>query len=339
MTTPVRLTLVVFVLTALPACPALADLSVSGLEIQPRLDIRGRGGSNAPETLRIMQSEVNIRFSVNKDDEELVALALAPNFETAMTGRARQMHFANFYSVWNFGVDKPKVKVGQFVVPFGTLAEYDTHQLLLQTPYARTLGIRLDRGLAIEGFRGDLDYQFSLTSGDGRGRRNGSYAANLRVARDYESGDDFYRLGLSLLHGEQMPVYRTTPMPLPMGPAGTPTRADKDRVALDVDWLHGIDNFRAEIVLGTDDGDFVNGQWVSWNHPFSYDTDLTVQADRWHQRDGVSYGFGASLHHRLDDLSGVRLAYEPRFARPDNAENKSLGLVTVQWYRNFTLEW
>ena len=126
-----------------------------------------------------MQVEVNIRFSVNKDDEELVAFALAPNLETAMTGRARQMHFSNFYSVWNFGVDKPKLKVGQFIVPFGTLAEYDTHALVLQTPYARTLGIRLDQGFALEGFRGELDYQFSLTRGDGRGRESSSYAANL----------------------------------------------------------------------------------------------------------------------------------------------------------------
>lgn len=318
---------------------ASADLTVTGLEVQPRLDIRARGGANVPESLRVMQAEVNIRFSVNQDDTELVAIALSPNFETDMSGRARDMHFSNFYSVWNFGVDKPKLKLGQFVVPFGTLAEYDTHPLILQTPYARTLGVRIDQGLAIEGRQGETDYQLSFTTGNGRGIRDGSYAANLRLARDFEQGDDAYRVGLSLLHGEQMPVFPTDPMPLPMAHHMEPMRADKDRIAVDLDWLHGIDNIRSEMVVGWDDGDFVNGQWLSWNHPFSYETDLTVQADRWQQSDGVSYGLGVSLHHRLDDLSGVRLAFEPRWAEPKVGPGQSIGLVTAQWYRNFALEW
>ena len=320
------------------AALATADLSVTGLEVQPRLDIRARGGTNVPESLRVMQAEVNIRFSINQDDAELVSIALSPNFETDMSGRARDMHFSNFYSVWNFGVDKPKLKLGQFVVPFGTLAEYDTHPLILQTPYARTLGVRIDQGLAVEGRLDETDYQLSLTTGNGRGIRDGSYAAGLRLARDFERGDDAFRVGVSLLHGEQMPVFATSPMPLPMSHM-KPTRADKERIAVDLDWLHGIDNIRSELVFGWDDGDFVNGQWLSWNHPFSYDTELTVQADRWQQRDGVSYGLGASVHHRLDDLSGVRVAYEPRWARPDVGPDDSLGLVTAQYYRNFTVEW
>ena len=323
-----------FVSTPDPAC---ADLSIGGVEVLPRLDIRARGGSGVPDTLRVMQSEIDIRFSVNKDDEELVAFSLGPNVETAMTGRGRQMHFANYYGVWNFGVDKPKLKFGQFVVPFGTMAEYDTHDLVLQTPYARTLGVRLDQGLAIEGYRGEVDYALSLTSGDGRGRTNGSYAASFRMARDYEVDDDVYRLGLSLLHGKSMPVFPIMPMPIPM--AGRPqSRADKERIAVDLDWLHGIDSIRAEVVLGLDDGDPVNGQWALWNHPFSYDTELTLHADRWQGRNGVAYGAGASLHHRLDDLTGVRVAYEPRWARPDGMLDSSSGVMTVQWYRNFLFE-
>ena len=339
MRTPTSVALVVPVVLMLAGVPALGDLSITGLEVLPRLDIRARGGSGPPETLRLMQSEINLRFSINKDDEELVSFALSPNFETGMQGRARQMHFSNYYSVWNFGVDKPKLKAGQFVVPFGAMADYDTHPLILQPPYARTLGLRLDRGVAVEGFRGDLDWAFSLTGGDGRGRADSSYAANLRVARDFEVGDDAYRVGLSLLHGEQMPVFATQPAPLPMAKMGLLGRADKDRLALDLDWLRGIDNIRAELTFGWDDGDFVHGQWLSWNHPFSYETELTLQADRWQARDGVSFGLGASLHHRLDDLSGIRVAYEPRWARPDWGGSNSAGLVTVQWYRNFALEW
>ncbi|MHB8997223.1 MAG: hypothetical protein ACYC63_18405 [Armatimonadota bacterium] len=325
--------------------PAFADLSISGVEVNPRLDLRLWGGSGVTDQFEVMATEINMRFSVNKDEEELFSVALAPNLYTDMEGRGRQMHFSNYYGIWNFGLDKPKLQFGQFVIPFGTLAEYDTHPLVLQTPYARTLGVRIDQGLALVGYRGETDYWLSLTSGDGRGRTNGSYAANLRLARDYERGDDAYRVGLSLLHGKQMPVFAPDTMPVPhdMG-MGTEmdedmmlSRADKTRVALDLDWLRGVDNVRAEFVAGWDDGDFVHGQWLSYNHPFSYDTDLTVQAEHWRQRDGKVYGLGLSLHHRLDELSGIRAAFEPRWARSDVGPDDSIGLFTIQYYKNWLI--
>jgi len=99
-----------------------------------------------------------------------------------MTGRARQMHFSNAYALVNLGIGRPKVKLCQYVVPFGTLAEYDTHGIVLQTPYARTLGIRLDRGIAVEGSSSGYDYWLSLSGGDGRGSFRGGHAAVARVA-------------------------------------------------------------------------------------------------------------------------------------------------------------
>ena len=35
-----------------------------------------------------------------------------------------------------------------------------------------------------------------------------------------------------------------------------PMRADKDRLAVDLDWLRGIDNIRSEMVVGWDDKKF-----------------------------------------------------------------------------------
>lgn len=319
--------------------PALADLSVSGVEINPRLDLRLWSGRNVTDQFEVMTTEINMRFSVNKDEEELLAVALAPNLYTDMRGRGRQMHFSNYYGVWNFGLNKPKLQFGQFVIPFGTLAEYDTHPLVLQTMYARTLGVRIDQGLALVGYRGETDYWLSLTSGDGRGRTNGSYAANLRLARDYERGDDAYRVGLSLLHGKQMPVFHPDALPVPhdmgMDEHMMLSRADKTRVALDLDWLRGVDNIRAELVAGWDNGDFVHGQWLSYNHPFSYDTDLTLQAEHWRQRNGKVYGLGLALHHRLDELSGLRAVFEPRWAQSDLEPGDSIRLFTIQYYKNW----
>ncbi len=330
-----RLAPIALVLALTVCVPAAAELAVTALQITPRLDLRARAGNPTDEVARIQQLEASVVFSVTDGGSELATFAFQGNLETPMTGRARQMHFRNAYTVINLGIGKPKVKLGQFVLPFGTLAEYDTHNFALQTPYARTLGIRIDRGLELTGSTPELDYWLALMSGDGRGRHDDGYAAMARVAWDRDIGDDFLRTGVTALVGEQMPVFPTNPMAVPMGMDGMVTHADKWRAAIDLDWLHGIDNIRAEIVLGADDGDVVNGQWVYYNHPFSYERDLSLQADRWKQADGTSWGAGAQYHQRLDDLSGMRLSYEKRWAERASAMDATSDMWTLQYYRDW----
>ena len=326
---------VIVCLVLLTVTGATAGVKVGAVEMTPRLDLRAKAGQPTAQTVRVQQAEVGVRFSVGDGEKEWANFALQSVLETPMTGRARQMHFSNFYVVSNLGGGKPKVKVGQFVVPFGTLAEYDTHALLLQTPYARTLGLRLDRGAAVEGFVGDWDYWLSATSGDGRTRHNGGYALSLRMARDWEPGDDFVRVGFSYLEGKQMPTFPANPMPVPMGMDEMVTFKDKRRMAVDVDWLRGIDNIRAELVVGQDNSKWVEGQWLYYNHPFSYETDLTLQADRWRQEDGTSYGLGTEIRHRLDDWSGLRLSYEHRWAHRKPAAHRSADLWTLEYYHEY----
>jgi hypothetical protein len=316
---------------------AWSQWSLTGLQVKPYLDVRAQASSGEPTTLRVMQSEVDIRISVTRKGEEFASVALEPAVSTVMEGRGRQMHYSNYYSVFNFGVGKPKLKVGQFVVPFGTLAEYDTHPLVLQTPYARTLGIRIDRGLGLETLRGKTDFRMSVTSGDGRTRHDNGYAITARVARDYERGNDTVRVGLSGMYGHGMPVFKPLPDPIPMALDMQPAEwVNKGRLAVDLDWLHSIDNIRAEFVIGWDQGSPVHGEWVLFNHPFSYNTEFTVQADQWHQPSGSVAGFGVELHHRLDDFSGLRLTGEHRRATTAG-EAETLSTLTLQYYRNFDL--
>ncbi len=315
--------------------PAWAELGLSAIQALPRLDVRMRGGEPIADTLRVMQLETGLLLSVTDGESELATVLLELNAETPMTGRARQMHFSNAYALINTGTGSPRLKVGQFVVPFGTLAEYDTHDIPLQTPYARTLGIRLDRGIGIEGFSDEWDYQSAVTSGDGRHRHANGYALTARAARDYEFGDDFLRVGISGLVGEEMPVFPTNAMSLSMGMDDMVEHRDKWRLALDADWLRGIDNIRAEFVFGADDGDSVDGQWLSYNHPFSYGEDVTVQADRWRQDDGESYGLGAQYHRRIDDWSGVRAAYEKRWVSRSALPDTDSDTWTIQYYREW----
>ena len=315
--------------------PAWAELGLSAVQALPRLDLRLTGGDPMADGLRIMELQTGLVLSVTDGETELATVSLELNAETPMAGRARQMHFSNAYALINTGVGSPKLKLGQFVVPFGTLAEYDTHGLVLQTPYAQTLGIRLDRGIGLEGTSGDWDYWLTATSGDGRHRHEGGYAVTARAARDYEFGDDFLRVGISGLVGRQMPVFHTNAMSLPMGMDDMVMHHDKWRVGLDFDWLREIDNIRAELVFGSDDGDFVDGQWLSYNHPFSYGEDVTVQADRWRQHDGESRGLGAQYHRRIDDWSGVRVAYEKRWASHPGLPGTDSDTWTIQYYRDW----
>lgn len=332
-------------MTVLAGAPSAAALEITAMQVQPRLDLRATRGGHMGDSLGIKQAEINLVAWISHDGSELVNLNLQHNFETPMTGRAEKMHFSNLYAVFNLGVGEPAVKVGQFVVPFGTLAEFDTHEVPLQTPYARTLGIRIDRGIALEGRDGEWDWSTSLTTGDGRERHDGGWAGIARVARDYEMGHDIVRVGVSGLVGRNMPVFPTNPMDIPMGLDDEVEHVDKWRVALDLDWLRGIDNIRAEFVFGGDDGEFVDGQWLYYEHPFSYDSEIVFQGDRWNQPDGTSYGVGVQYHHRLDDWSGIRVAAERRWADLDRmsamsemghgAHSTRDDLFTVQYYRDW----
>ena len=325
------------VLFAAFAGAAWGQWSVSGVQVKPFLEVGAPTGVSTPDAFRAMDAEVDMRLSLNHGGQEFAAFALEPVVATEMSGRGRQMHFSNYYGVFNFGVGKPKLRIGQFIVPFGTLAEYDTHLMVLQTPYARTLGIRMDRGLELDALRAGMDLRLSVTSGDGRGRHDGGYAAVARAARDYERGNDTFRLGLSALHGKNMPVLETMPDPLPMGEESAPLEwVSKDRLAADLDWLHGRDNIRAELVAGWDDGRFVNGTWVLFNHPFSYKTDLTVQGDHWRQGSGSVVGVGAELRYRLDDVTDLRIAGEYRQGTTDEG-TRHLSTLTVAWLRTFDL--
>ncbi len=321
--------------TVLAGAPAAqASLDITALQVTPRLDLRATRGGHMGDQVGIKMAEINLVAWISSGDSELVSLNLQHNLETPMTGRAEQMHFNNLYAVFNLGVGRPAVTVGQFVVPFGTLAEFDTHEVILQTPYARTLGIRIDRGIKAEGRQDDWDWWTSLTTGDGRERHDGGWALIARGARDWEMGNDLVRVGISGLVGENMPVFPTNHMDMPMGLDDEVEHFDKWRLALDLDWLRGIDNIRAELVFGGDNGDFVDGQWLYYEHPFSFDSDITVQADRWSQPDGISHGVGVQYHRRIDDYSGLRLAAEKRWA-DHGGMSMSDDLFTIQYYRDW----
>jgi hypothetical protein len=89
------------------------------------------------------------------------------------------------------------------VIPFGLLADYDIHTQVVQTPFARTLGLRLDPGLGVLGVLGQFDYRLWLSNGNGPDMMDNDKGkvVTARVAPRFLLGDAEMTLGLSGLYG------------------------------------------------------------------------------------------------------------------------------------------
>ncbi len=182
------------------------------------------------------------------------------------------------------------MKVGQFVIPFGTLADYETHTRVFQSLYANSLGIRIDPGVEVDGYLGDAEYQISVTNGNGpfRSDIDGNKVVVARIVKTLQVGEDDLKVGLSALTG-RLPVFSLVGDPLMDGTSAALVNlrtseavgqndragfAEKTRYAVDIEYYRGIDLIRAEFVAGEDDGRSANGQWIQVEHPLSYKTSL-----------------------------------------------------------------
>lgn len=312
-----------------------------------RMDTRGMSGTEIKTKPELMAAEAELLISAGSRLDAAVQVPLA----TSMKGRGKDMHFGNAYAVIKGNIGQPSYKLGQFVIPFGNLADYETHTRILQTLYPYSLGIRIDRGLQIDGFLGrDTEFALSATTGNGpgRGRNDGSYAFVARAARRMMVGDDDVKIGFSTLRG-RLPVFSVMSDPLMDGreamlqdvttgmtvPQSDPMGfADKTRYAVDVEYYRGIDLVRAEAVIGTDNGKSVGGYWLQIEHPFNYKTSLAGLFGRWNQAHGNWRNIGVGLEHKLQDARILRLALERRRAS-DMGMSMNMNMATLQYLTEF----
>jgi len=236
---------------------ALAGTSVRlGGALIPRFMYDETGSS-----FELMGAEANIQAQVTSETRDIVTALIQVRAGSAMSGWTSGFHFGEAYALFPLGLSLPTIRVGQAVIPFGLLADYDIHTQVIQTPFARTLGLRLDPGLGILGALGQLDYRLWLSNGNGPDMMDNDQGKVLtaRVAPRFLLGDAEMTPGLSVLFGS-LPYWSLDS--LDKMDEGPRFYASKYRLGLDnsVDW--GPLTVRLEGVLGGDasQADEVRGQ-------------------------------------------------------------------------------
>jgi len=178
------------------------------------------------------------------------------------------------------------LKVGQFQVPFGLLAVYDPHLLILQPLYAQSLGLRTDFGVALSGrLYGYLNYDFALTTGTGPNHLdvNPNRVATFRLGRTFTTRNGVVNVGGSLLQG-RLPITDLTadnPFAIELPPSGR-VRADrggfisKSRIGGDVSYGFHRAIARGEFVVGADADKRVLGYYAEGDYRFTGRTSAAV---------------------------------------------------------------
>jgi hypothetical protein len=290
---------------------------------------------------QLMAAEVEATATVANAERDVLDLALQWPYVTQMAGiddRGREMHFGNAYGIYKFGLGKPNLRVGQFVVPFGNLTYYETHTRPIQSLYPQSLGLRIDRGVSLEGIAGDTDYWLSVVGGNGaRGDNNDSPAVIGRAARRLDLPGGTLTAGVSALYGTDLP--RFSPLVDPMmdeDMSGMPMVdfTDKTRIGLDAEYATGPTVWRAELVGGRDGDGHVNGQFLQWNRALNDRQEVSAQVARWEQPDGRRLRVGAAFSHQPNDLTTLRASVERSLGHTP-LEDRNETMVSLQVLREF----
>jgi hypothetical protein len=286
--------------------------------------LSGMGGM---ETIRgrMMSLEVESTATLNNGNRDLFDFSAQWPYYTQMEGvdgRGKPMHFFNAYGVFKFGLGKPNLRFGQFVLPFGNLPYYETHTRPLQSLFPQSLGVRIQRGVSLEGFLGKWDYWLAAMGDDDA--REGS----LRLARRFDLSRGTLITGFSALHGRNMP--RFSPLLDPMMDEAlmdmpvehSVSFTNKTRVGLDSEYSMGRELLRAELIVGRDSEGGTNGQYFQWNYSFTEKDELTGQIARWSQPTGTRLRYGGWYSRRLGRFLTARLWFERSHARETETDGK-----------------
>ena len=209
-----------------------------------RLDANG-------SSFTLMGAEAEITARVSSKTRDIVTAALQLWAQPDMRDWTMGYHFGLAYAVVPLGLRLPQIKVGQAVIPFGLLADYDTHIQIVQTPFARTLSQRIDLGAGLQGSIAQTAYALWVSNGTGPYRLDNdrNKVVTLRIAPKFLLGDAEMTWGVSGLAGT-LPFWQLDSMMMAMD--GPHFYRMKYRAALDntSDW--GPLTIRLEGVAGRD---------------------------------------------------------------------------------------
>lgn len=321
----------VFMLVLL-VLPASAGIRT---DFNTELIYRYMKGHDAPATFDLPGVELSPQITLTGESGDIMTLAFQIFAGGTMHDAMKDMHYGNAYLLIPTGLGKPTFKIGQQIIPFGNLAEYDTHSQIMQTLYAKSLGLRIDSGLSVYGMAGKYDYWAMVGNGNGPGFMDNDHNKVIsgRIARTYSINTTDLRLGLSALHGNlphYMPgedVYQDM-MGMPMKEL---TEA-KSRYALDLEVSNGPLLVRGEIVGGKNDlrngsnpvlkGDAI-GYYAEVRYALNDRWEVMGKYDYWRPYapiDEITTSTGLGLQYAINKNLQLQLAVE-RF------ENKNISGV------------
>lgn len=215
-----------------------------------------------------------------------------------------------------------RAKVGQFVLPFGLMAVYDTSLQPIQTLYDRAIGLRVDTGLALEGEYGPYHWAGALTTGAGPDRSDpdGSKLITFRLGRTVATSLGVFEVGGSLLSGRAPQTSWDTELPA-SGYSYGRAFVDKTRIAGDGQYFFGPLTLRAELVFGGDGDESVWGYFAEANYKVTPRLTLVALRKLWNfpeQSDpAVNYSqsnsvatTGAGINFNFGNGLFVRALYE-----------------------------
>ncbi len=169
------------------------------------------------------------------------------------------------------------------MLPFGLLAVYDTPLQPIQTLYEKSLGLRVDTGVMLEGRYGDYRYAGSITAGTGPNRiefdDNAVFA--FRLARSVNLPKiGPAEIGGSLLSGK-LPRTDSSTLLYPSGTVETQSVVKSTRFAADGQIFRDPWTFRGEIVFGGNDNEPVYGYFAEANYRINRNFSTVAFGRRW----------------------------------------------------------
>jgi hypothetical protein len=262
-------------------------------------------------------------------------------YETDNRGTATdRLRASELYAYYRFlfpGVTA-NVRVGQFVLPFGLIAVYDTPLQPIQTLYEKSLGLRVDTGIMLEGEYGPYHYAGAITTGSGPNRRdiNEGRLYTFRLERSVDTKIGRVQIGGSLLTGKGPVTTFETELPA-SGTSGARDFVDMTRFAGDGQYFLGPWTARGEIVFGANEENPVWGYFAEGDYRVLPSLELVAYTKRWNFPDkpqqANSLGFGANFTVAKGLI--LRALYEYERDVPIGSDPFATRRFTIQTRLNF----
>ena len=257
------------------------------LDVRTRTSDTGRRGG-----VWVNTAELDLQHRISRKGEARGNVFLQVIAEDPPdVGHGKDIQIGEVYVLYRLPVERDfnstaYLKAGQFQIPFGLLAVYDPHLLILQPLYAQSLGLRTDFGLALSGrLYGYLNYDFSLTTGTGPNHLdvNPNRVVTFRLGRTFTTRNGVVNVGGSLLQG-RLPITDLTaanPFAVELPPSGR-VRADrggftsKSRIGGDASYGFHRTTARGEVVVGADGDQRVLGYYGEGDYRFTGRTSVAL---------------------------------------------------------------